>query len=664
MSLEKLLHKVTRELSGERAKRFTGYLSQYHRIQASKEFLSAIKFVQNELEKLGDTNSKIHEYTADGTRRYYDWNTPISWDIEDGELLLVEPVKKILCKFSEVPESVCTHSKPVDLEAEVIHIGDASPEEMNDNNVEGKIVLTTGSPRSMIDLLADHGAIGVIAYPSEQRAQGYLQMIQYVGLWPNAENKNKSTFGFSLSRKQAIELIKYQKEGKKIVVKAKIKAKLYEGNMHVLSTKIEGTVRPEEEIILVAHICHPAPSANDNASGSALLLEIYRTIKSLIDQKKITKPERTIRFLWVPEFHGTMPWIADQKQKENFKPIYCINLDMVGEHPALVGYPFTLNKASVSTPSFLNDLITEVIEIVKDYSDAIEQGGWQFPWNYRIKPFAGGSDQLLFNDEPLRIPSVMFGHPDTFHHTNLDSIEKVDPSTLKRVGSTVVVTVLASSYENEFSEEIVRAFQKGYQIRKGQLLNLIVRELSAPISLEEEAKNEHLYLINSTIGRFIDFEKLALESIKLSFPSIGSKLLEFVKSDREKLQQTIIESMQIQTNFEVKSDIIKIFKQIPVRNWRGPLNAYSIFNIEKLEKENDEKLKMKQDQLQRIKQFLEKSRADYGGFLLELINLIDNKNTVEEIISFLSLIEWKIPQIKEIFDFLDLLERLELIEIK
>ncbi|MCK5141618.1 MAG: DUF4910 domain-containing protein, partial [Candidatus Heimdallarchaeota archaeon] len=413
MGFDKLISAITKELSGERTKRLTGILSQYHRIQASKEFLEASEYIYKKLRELGDNNCQIHEYAADGTKRNYEWYAPLSWDIEDGELIQLEPVERILCRFSETPESICTHSKDTDVEGEIIHIGSAKPEEIEGKEIGGKIVLTTGQPRAMIEQLKELGAIGVIAYPSEERAKGYSEMIQYVGLWPNADNKEKSTFGFSLSRRQASKLILQIKQKKKVIVKAKIKANLYEGNMHVLSTKIEGTKNPKEEIILIAHICHPAPSANDNASGSALLFEIYRSLKSLIDKGIIESPHRTIRFLWVPEFHGTVPWIIEKEKEEEFTPIFCINLDMVGEHPVHVGYPFTFNQSSISTPSYLNDIIAEVIEHVKDNPEAIEQGGWQFPWNYRIAPYSGGSDHILFNDEPFRIPSVMFGHPDT-----------------------------------------------------------------------------------------------------------------------------------------------------------------------------------------------------------------------------------------------------------
>jgi len=59
--------------------------------------------------------------------------------------------------------------------------------------------------------------------------------------------------------------------------------------------------------------------------------------------------------------------------------------------------------------------------------------GSDHPFVWNREPFSGGSDHYLFNDGALKVPSVMFNHGDTFHHTSLDTPDKVDPSELRRV---------------------------------------------------------------------------------------------------------------------------------------------------------------------------------------------------------------------------------------
>ncbi len=658
MGFEKLISMVTKELSGERTKHLTNVLSQYHRIQASKEFLTASKFIYDKLKKLGDNNCQIHEYIADGTKRYYEWYSPLSWDIKDGELIQLEPEEQILCRFSETPESICTHSKATDIEGEVIHIGSAKPEEVEGKEIGGKIVLTTGRPRAMIEQLKGLGAIGSIAYPSEERAQGHTEMIEYVGLWPNADNKEKSTFGFSLSRKQASKLISQINQKKKVIVKAKINANLYEGNMHVLSTKIEGTKKPREEIILIAHICHPAPSANDNASGSALLFETYRSLKSMIDKEMIEKPHRTIRFLWVPEFSGTLPWIIEKEKEEGFSPIFCINLDMVGEHPVHVGYPFTFNQSSISTPSYLNDIISEVIEHVKDNPAAIEQGGWQFPWNYRVVPYSGGSDHILFNDEPFRIPSVMFGHPDTFHHTNLDTIEKVDQTTLKRVGIITLATTIIGSSLDKYSDSLIKAYVTGYQKRKAKLINMVSTEVEKTEEFQDNEKLIHNYTIVEIIKKFVENEKKSIELMQKQFQALDRKIIDFLNNDLIQLVDSIQENFSISSNQDIETEYSTTFQQIPKRKWKGPINSSKLYEIMSSSYKLEKSSLISDKQFIKLKEFLTKSSGVYGGFILEISNLIDNTNTKLDIFTLLSLVNWKILEFQTFEDILLLFEYL------
>ena len=80
-------------------------------------------------------------------------------------------------------------------------------------------------------------------------------------------------------------------------VHAAVETTLSRGELPVLNGVIEGASKPNEEVLFIAHICHPSPGANDNASGSALILEVARTWCRLIAEGKLPRPARTIR-LW------------------------------------------------------------------------------------------------------------------------------------------------------------------------------------------------------------------------------------------------------------------------------------------------------------------------------------------------------------------------------
>jgi hypothetical protein len=52
-------------------------------------------------------------------------------------------------------------------------------------------------------------------------------------------------------------------------------------------------------------------------------------------------------------------------------------------------------------------------------------------FNYRVTPYSGGSDHMMFIDR--KIPGIMFSHaPDYTHHTSEDTPDKVDPVELER----------------------------------------------------------------------------------------------------------------------------------------------------------------------------------------------------------------------------------------
>jgi len=63
------------------------------------------------------------------------------------------------------------------------------------------------------------------------------------------------------------------------------------------------------------------------------ILEVGRTLQKLISEGKLTRPARTIRFIWPPEIEGTLALL-------NGKPEFArrikaaIHMDMVGGGPA------------------------------------------------------------------------------------------------------------------------------------------------------------------------------------------------------------------------------------------------------------------------------------------------------------------------------------------
>ena len=253
-------------------------------------------------------------------------------------------------------------------------------------------------------------------------------------MWPKTDELSRVTFGFNLTNRQGTKLRDMLAAGKKVVLHGEVKGIGLEPYfMDVVVAHIRGTERPDEELVFSAHLDHPKESANDNASGSGAILDIARTLKELTDNGRLPKPKRSFRFLWVPEWNGTMPYIDAHPElvgpELGGKFLANMNMDMVGENLDLLHSELGLTRTPDSNPSSVNDVVENMAHMV-DGMDIRTPRGSLSAFNYRITPYEGGSDHMMFIDR--KIPGVMFTHSDYTHHTSDDTPDKVDPVELER----------------------------------------------------------------------------------------------------------------------------------------------------------------------------------------------------------------------------------------
>ncbi|MFW9904838.1 MAG: DUF4910 domain-containing protein [Candidatus Thorarchaeota archaeon] len=604
MKIERLVECMMNGISSSSIMKMVSSLSQFHRIQGSKGYLEAANYIKSILNENG-LKTKLYEFAADGKWEHWGWKAPISWDINDGECWLTKPIKKRLCSFKDIPMSVITHSRSCDFEAPLIDVGKGETAE-DYENAKGKIALITGSPRSIFHFAAQHDVKGLIIHPNPERTANLgANTVQYDGFWPSAENLSKVSSGFSITHRQAIELQKYLEANIEVTIHFKINAEFsHEGKLHVLETEVIGSKYPEEEIVLIAHLCHPASSANDNASGSATLAEIVLSLNRLIQQGFLPLPERTLRFLWVPEFSGTIPWMKIyEDQRDQRKILSVFNLDMVGESSQKIGSPLTINCPSCATPSYLKALLNNISKCVSESKPIYEETGRLYQFNYRLKPFAGGSDHLIFNDQYFSIPSVMFGHEDPFHHSSADSVDKVDPLECKSVAVIAEsATYGLSLLDNQFIEE---------------LLNFVFLEGVEDILRQELSLNQEDYAFSQDKRKLELLEKIILHRMK---SILELKPGESIQKKVEYFSQTIkAHFSRIKGQIKTESEKIKegVAEKRIKRNYLGPLS------YKKLDKAN----RSKEDK----KIFQALAKDFWGGIVLELLNLADGVLTIEEI---------------------------------
>ncbi len=460
---------VVEEYSGVRAKGDVADIIQYHRIQASPGFRAAAHHVQQVVAALG-VPAQVLAFPANDRTVY--WGSPMfpEWEATEATLHLLEPddpaagpgitrLRK-LADFSEFKTSLIQRSMPAaDVEAEVVLLEDGEEEtEYAGLDLQGKVVMTKGDLDRVRYLAVDrHGAAGMLfdgmheSPPVYQRID-HPDLLRYTSFWWRPGDRH--CFGFVVTPRMGEDLrklIKAQRgEGKPpLRVRAHVASRLYDGEMEVVSALIPGETA--EEVVVVAHLCHPQPSANDNASGSAALIELVRTLQRLIGSGRLPRSRRSIRLLWVPEMTGTFAYLASNP-RDIQRMVAGVNLDMVGENQDVCGSVFIVEATPAAMPSFATDLLERMREEWLEGAHSLG-GSASYPlFRHTVNPFSGGSDHYIFSDPTVGVPMPMLIQwPDKFWHTSGDTLDKVDPRMLGVLGglATTYAYFLANAGDRE-----------------------------------------------------------------------------------------------------------------------------------------------------------------------------------------------------------------------
>lgn len=339
-------------------------LSVLDRYQASKGIETAADKVAEWAERARLSSVEVKKYPADGERRWWTYRAPVAWTPIAASLSVDG---RELAAYPKDPCSIATYSAAIP--DTTLRVG-------------SELAITPNSS----------GALGFVTDAASNEEQtGRIEL-------PH----DSRLFGFSVRPAEMRQLAEAQQA--RVLVEVDRSA-----FMPVVTGVIPG--KTDDELWLQAHLCHARPGANDNLSGVAALLGLASVLADL-------QADRTIRFLWGPEFVGT----AAMLHETSIRPFCVVNLDMVGEDQDKCGGPLTIERTPDHIPSFLSALVEAAAE-------AIPQGSWA----WTATPFKGASDHLLFADRSIARPAVQIGHwPDRFNHSSADTIDKVDPAELVR----------------------------------------------------------------------------------------------------------------------------------------------------------------------------------------------------------------------------------------
>ena len=413
---EEIAEATGRELSGHKAKNHVLEIHRSDRFSSFDRYRDTARYCAEQMRYLGLDAVESLPCRADGRTAYGDWLVPKAWDARSAELRIVD-TGHVLARYPDVPAALFMYSGPTvpeGIETDLMWVED--PTRIPDH-FKGRIVFTGRIEKEERKALAARGIAGVV------NDRGGMEFPDLRG-WDNytfAPRNEENMFGFSLSFREAEHLRERLRTSPVVKVRARVDTRLYDGTVDNVTGVIPGT-EDEEEVLLLGHIYEQG--ANDNASGAGLGLEVFRTLKSLIDRGELPRPRRSLRILLGFECCGLMGYVVEHEEVMR-RTVAAINPDMVGEDVELCGTSFALHLTPGAAPSCVDALAIRLFE------DLIARKDMLFRWrrsSYSI------CDSFVA-DPTIGVPSVsIIGIPDRFYHSSLDTPDKVSPRTLEQTG--------------------------------------------------------------------------------------------------------------------------------------------------------------------------------------------------------------------------------------
>jgi hypothetical protein len=626
------------EVDGLAALRTVRDLGRHHRVHGSPGFAAAAELVRERATTAGLTNAVIERLPADGRTRYAHFRSYLGWDPKEATLDEAPPRARRIARFPDLPVALADYSQDADVTAELVDVGrGTAPGDYGAKNVRGRLVLASG-PLALVHRRAveERGAAGFLSdYPNQRTAWSGddRDLVRWGHLSPY---QTKNTFAFMVSPRQSGELRARLAAGEKVVLRAQVRARMVPATYDVVTATIPGTDRAGEEVVLTAHLCHQSAGANDNASGSAAILEVARSLQSAVARGTLPRPRRTIRFLWVPEIAGSQAWLV--RHPETARSIVAgIHMDMVGGLLATTRGTFHLSRSAESRPHVVDEIARAWLEATVRASERYaERGGDAYaglawPSGSResfladLRGVEMGSDHEVFEEASFGVPMVYFHDwPDVTIHTNKDLPENLDATKLGRVAflGAGIAWTLAALPDGE-APRLLAVARAGLRERSARA------ELRA--DLAGDARDAALIRREAAAAA-----GETLRSLAALWPSAAATVRDEVARSR--------------VGTPVPAATAGSDVRVPVRNpeVRGPLGVYYYDHLsEVLGPEADVETAL--------------GRREGGEVLTwEALNLVDGRRTVQEIRDFLTGRYAAVP-VAEVAEYLDLLARARVI---
>ena len=616
------IDEIVGEASGETALSTIIEINGYNRDRLSDEYAGPFQETQVILKRLKQYGVSAELVTFPGSE---------VWDAVKGELWEVKPKRQKIASMRDMVPMLASGSQPTDVTAELVWVGRGTPAEIDAAKVEGKIVVTEGSIGQVHNYACQQkGALGVIVISQSRPYFDPLQMTWagvggmrggQRGQQPPAQPVQtpppppaKPKFGFQLPVREGDFLKQRLLANEKITVRAQVDSKQEKFKNEDIVALIPGTDPNAGEIIFSAHLFEGITKfgANDNTSGSASILEVARVLNTLIQEGRLPKPKRAIRFLWGPEIGGTGMWVKANKAIMD-KTLCNINMDMVGEWLSKNQGFMCLMRTTYGNPHYVNDVMENYYRYIGEGNRERVQNRANFykvpvrivapfgadePFYYSIETHYGASDHEVFNDWGVRVPGVMMiVWPDRWYHTSGDLPDKSDATQLKRVaaiGAAGAYTIanaddnmavkiageITSNAARRLGHQLVvgletlnraeaKALLDSYKAARAFVEGAMVNEkdtLDSVLQLATDKANVAVYIaqMKKSVDAIGAAHLAALQAhMEAMAKKLGTKAVKIELSDLEKKAMKIVPKPTTKVTGEVQQGYQKYLSQVP-----------------------------------------------------------------------------------------------------
>jgi hypothetical protein len=456
MKINEITWKFEKAISRGRMELLIRELSIYERYPASEGYRAAAERCVAHL-KDTDINSEIISFPCSHKTFYQVIQGRNKWVCHDAWVELEEDGGRRICDYKANCFSVwensgpCKHTKtPVEL---IVLNRGTDESAYEDIDFSGKVAyLPRDTSFWACKWLSQRSILAIIC--CSEAGSNMDEVLPWRGIDLD-DQYTFSVFGVSVQEDKRLRNFfrSLSKEGKVPHVRLLCDTETSEGSYDLVNAFIPGET--DEEIVCLAHLCHPQGSCNDNLSGCVAGMELMRATKRLLERGDLPPLKRGLRLLLVPELKGAPAYLESIGLQKRKKILAGINLDMVGASQNNQNGPLLINEPPHACPSFVTALCQAILEELKEEERITGRYGFVPLFNSHIMEYRGGSDHAFFTDPICGIPMPMVGQePDRFYHTSGDRPETLDMYILSRSATLAgaYMFTLANLCENNVRE--------------------------------------------------------------------------------------------------------------------------------------------------------------------------------------------------------------------